>query len=147
MPTLKYYLINIFAFLKFIATITLAVSFVLMVLNITFFYGFIPSTIHTTKDLSNPFGLSIPLIWVIHLTVGFFAGMVLDKKRILLAGSMGLLCAFLITGISILYFGWVRRTSSIEILITLILGILPAIKLYDFLKKKYPLKSKAADSK
>jgi hypothetical protein len=147
MPTLKYYLIKIFAFLKFIATITLAVSFVLMVLNITFFYGFIPSRIHTDKDLSNPFGLSIPLIWVIHLTVGFLAGMVLDKKRFFLAGSMGLLCAFLITGISILYFGWVKRISSIEILIILILGILPAIKLYDFLNKKYPLKVKQAESK
>ena len=130
---------KLFAVFKFIAIILLAVSFLLMVLNITFFYGFVPSMIHTTKDPKNPFDLTIPFIWIIHLVVGFLAGMVFSK-RYLLAGITGLLCAFFITGISVLYFSWRESISSIEILIPLI-GIIPAVKLFDFLNKKYPAKS------
>lgn len=132
---------KLFALVLFITIILLAASFVLMVLNITFFYGFAPVTIHSTGNHANPFGLTVPFIWIIHLTVGFVAGMVFNKKRFLLAGSMGLLCAALITGISLLYFGWREEISTVEILIPLVLGILPAVKLYDYLNGKFPVKA------
>ncbi|HEY1038218.1 MAG TPA: hypothetical protein VGF30_02385 [Bacteroidia bacterium] len=73
-----------------------------------------------------------------------YPGSLLQKFIILAvpqSGITGLLCAFFITGISVLYFGWRESISTIEILIPLI-GILPTVKLYDFLNKKYPAKSK-----
>jgi hypothetical protein len=112
-----------------------------MVLNIMFFYGFAPSSIQPADNRSIPTGLSTPLIWTLHLIVGFLAGMIFTKKRYLLSGSMGSLCAFLITGVSFLYFGWRETVSIAELLIPLIIGILPAVKLYDFLNRKYPLES------
>lgn len=129
---------KLFATVLFIAIILLAVSFVLMVLNITFFYGFVPVTIHTTGNHANPFGLTVPLIWIIHLTVGFVAGMAFNKKRFLLAGSMGLLCAALITGISFLYFGWRESISTVEVLFPLTGGIVPVLLLNDYLNRKFP---------
>jgi hypothetical protein len=132
---------KLIAVFKFIVSILLAISFILMVLNITFFYGFTPSMINTTNNHANPFELTIPLIWTIHLIAGFLAGMVFSKKRYILAGSAGLLCAFLITGISFMYFGWRESISSVEMLFPLILGILPAVKLYDYLNNKYPKKN------
>ena len=142
MQTTKNVFQKLITVFKLIISVFLAVSFILMPLNITFFYGFTSSIIHTTKDLTNPFGLNIPIIWAIHLTTGFFAGMIFSKKRFLLAGSIGFLCAFLITGISIAYFGWRESISTVEILIPLIFGILPSVKLYDYLNKKYPLNPK-----
>jgi hypothetical protein len=129
-----------FSIVRSLLTLLLAVSFIGMVVNVTLFYGFVPSMIHTTGNHSDPFGLTIPLIWIIHLTVGFFAGMVFTKKRFLLAGCTGLLCAFLVTGISVLYFGWRESISTVEVLIPLIFGILPPVKLYDYITGKFPLK-------
>lgn len=127
-------------FFKFILIMLLASSFLLMVLNITIYYGFTPSMIHTTHNSTNPFGLTIPLIWIIHLTFGFFGGMVFNEKRFLLSGFIGVLCAFMITGISILYFGWRESIISVEILLPFFAGVLPSVRLYDYLNEKYPLK-------
>ena len=137
MNTLKKY----FRMLLAIVSILLGASFLLMVINIMIFYGFTPSMIHYKETQPNPFGLTIAMIFVIHLTVGFIAGIGFSK-RYLLSGSMGLLCAFLFTGISLLYFGWREDLESVEILIPLVFGILPAFRLFDYLNHKYPVRSK-----
>ncbi len=116
-------------------TIIFPFSFLLMPLNITFYYGFTPTIVHTNHIVPNPFGLTIALIWFIHLSMGLLAGMVLSKTQLLLTGSIGILCAFLITGISFLYFGWRAEINTLEILIPLILGILPPLKLYGFINR------------
>lgn len=122
-----------------ILQILLAFSFLLMVLNVMFYYGFRPTTIHSNTDPTNPFGLTVPLIWAIHLPIGFLAGLGFSKKHYFLSGSMGLLSAALITEIAILYFGWREDLMAVELLLPLILGILPAVKLFEFLKRRmYP---------
>jgi hypothetical protein len=106
-----------------------------MPINIVIFYGFTP-IIQTNQNASNPFGLTIAIIWLIHLSMGLLAGMVFSKTQFLLTGSIGILCAFLITGISLLYFGWRHEINSLEILIPLTFGILPPLKLYGFINHK-----------
>lgn len=136
MDTLK----KIVALLRFIAIIVLALSFLLMILNVIFYYGFVPSVSHPEGDTRNPLGLTIPLILTIHLTVGFLAGAVFSRKRFLLGGSMGLLCAFLITGISLLYFGWREEINTVEVLVPLTGGIVPVVILNDYIRRKFPVK-------
>lgn len=136
-PSNNDFLYKFLGILRFIVILLLAGSFLLMVLNVLFFFGFQSTLIYSTHATTNPFGLSIPLIWAIHLPVGFLAGMIFSKKRYFLTGSMGLLCATLITGISFLYFGWRESISTVEVLIPLILGIVPVVKLHDFIKRTY----------
>lgn len=121
--------------LKNILSILMAASFLLMSLNIMLYYGFQPSAIHSPSH-SNPFNLDPGIIWIIHLITGFFAGMVFSKKQFLLTGLMGFICAAIITGVSFFYFGWRTSLISVEAIIPLIVGIIPTMKLYDFLKKR-----------
>lgn len=127
---------SILLFFKRGLILSLFFSFVLMPVNVILFYGFIPTTIHTHHNTANPFHISISSIWIIHLLVGLLSGMTFSKKRYLLTGSLGLLCAFLITGISFIYFSSREEISTIEVLIPLIFGILPPLKLYDFINRK-----------
>lgn len=138
---MKIYFQKAIVLVRMIFTFSLAFSFLLMPLNIILFYGFAPVFHHNTIDTSNPFHLTVPLIWVLHLIIGCVAGIQFNPKRYLLTGSMGLFCAFLLTGISILYFSWRVNISTIEIFVPLIFGILPAVKMYNFLHKKFPVKS------
>lgn len=116
-------------------SILLAFSFVAMAVNIMLYYGFRPSMIHSTPQ-KNPFNLSPAAIWCMHLVTGFAAGMVFSKKHYLLAGFMGLFCAAIITGVSIVYFGWRISLVPVELFIPLAAGILPTVKLFDYLKKR-----------
>ncbi len=127
---------SILLFIKRVLTVTLPFSFLLMPINIILYYGFTPTIIHPNNDTSNSLGLTIALIWFIHLSLGFLAGMVFSKTQLLLTGSIGILCAFLITGISLLYFDWRNEINTLEILIPLIFGILPPLKLYGFINHK-----------
>lgn len=131
MKTLPQFLTKIIA----VFTILLALSFLLMPLNIMFYYGFHPSMIHSTSE-NNPFNLSITTIWIIHLTLGFLGGMGFGKKTFLLTGVMGLFCAAIITGFSFIYYSWRASLLSVEVIIPIIVGILPTMKLYDYLKER-----------
>lgn len=131
MPILK----SIAQLIKWGVTIILPFSFLLMPLNITLYYGFIPTIVHTSQSISNPFGLTIVQIWLIHLSLGLLAGMVLSNTKLLLTGSLGMLSALLITGTSFLYFGWRKEINTLETLIPLIIGILPPLKIQDWINQ------------
>lgn len=116
-------------------------SFLLMSVNIMLYYGFQPSVIHSPPQ-PNPFHLAVGTIWAIHLAAGFLGGISLAKKRYGLAGTMGLLCAALITGVSFAYFGWRSSLISVEVLIPLVAGILPTMKMNDYLKDRMDARAK-----
>ncbi len=121
--------------------ILLVGSYLLIPINIFFYYGFQMEMHHPTESRINPFGLEIWQIWAFHLIVGLLAGIALNPKRYLLSGFCGMLAAALVTGISLAYFGWRENIEMLEILIPLIFGILPAVKLYDFINRRRPAKS------
>lgn len=130
---------EIFVKILSVLSIILVLSFILMPLNIMLYYGFRPSVIHSPAH-NNPFSIGIGAIWLIHLVIGFLAGMALGKKYFWLTGIMGLFCAAIITGVSFAYFSWRTSLISIEVIIPLIAGILPTMKLYDYLIKRMGIK-------
>ena len=114
-------------------------SFLLMVINIMFYYGFRMEIHHPENATKNPFGMELWQIWLFHLTSGMIAGICLNSKRYFLAGICGMLAAALVTGISFAYLGWREDLELIEVLLPLIVGILPAVKLFDLINKRFPL--------
>jgi len=127
---------NIIRMFSIIIKLIALVCFLLMMINITFYYGFYNETLHHKSSGLNPFQLSVTTIWISHLVVGFLAGMTFSRKNFILTGFMGLFCAALITGTSFIYFGWRSDLITLEFLIPLVVGILPTMKLYDFLKNR-----------
>ena len=132
-------LLEVFVKILSVLSIILVLLFILMPLNIMLYYGFRPSVIHSPSH-NNPFNIGIGTIWLIHLVIGFLGGMALGKKYFWLTGIMGLFCAAIITGVSFAYFSWRASLISVEVIIPLIAGILPAMKLYDYLIKRMGIK-------
>lgn len=119
--------------------IVLVGSFLLIPINIFFYYGFQLEMHNPKEPRINPFEFEIWQIWLFHAILGFLGGVALNPKRWILAGFCGLLAAVLVTGLTFAYFGWRENIEMFEILFPLIVGILPAVKLYDILDKRSPI--------
>lgn len=130
-------------FLKKITKVMLGVvqllflaSFILMELNIWFYFGFHRQTYRPVEPMVNPLGFEIWQIWAIHLALGLIGGMILNPKHYVIAGFCGLLAATLITGITFGYFGWRVRFEMLEVIVPLIFGIIPPVILHDRLVRR-----------
>lgn len=124
--------------LSVVVALLSALVFLCMVINVSLYLGFYTAVSNPGNLAPNPFHLTVAKIWIIHCVAGFFAAMSFSRKRLLLVGTMGALSAAAVTGISFLYFGWRESLLSVEMIFPLILGILPVVKLYAVIRKKWP---------
>ena len=79
--------------------------------------------------------LTAQQLWMINSALGLFGGILLNYKQAIISGISGFAAAIGITGFSMLYLSWREEVESIESIIMLGIGILPAVFLYNLLNR------------
>lgn len=73
--------------------------------------------------------------------IGMASGIMMEYRRFVIAGISGLVGGLSIVGFTMLYISWREWYAMVETIIMLGIGIIPGLTLYNFLARKFPIKT------
>ncbi len=77
-------------------------------------------------------------LWCINGALGILGGVLLNYKRPFISGMSGLIGTLSVTGFTLLYVSWRSTIWTAEYFLLLLLGLLPGILFYYFIREKFP---------
>lgn len=95
----------------------------------------------TTPSVYSSKILDTQQLFLLNGGLGLLGGFLLNFRRPIISAISGLVTSLGITGFTLLYSSWREEIFNFEIIIMLGIGLIPGVMLYNFLNKKFPIKS------
>ncbi|MFT3794900.1 hypothetical protein [Flavobacterium sp.] len=126
-----------------IAALLGCLIFLLLHIAATINMGFELEKMGNSPDVyENPLLRFSPMeFWLLSGIIGMVSGIMMEYRRFVIAGISGLVGGLSIVGFTMLYIGWRDSYELVETIIMLGIGIIPGLVLYNFLARKFPVKT------